>query len=753
MLAAAALAASTPRLADAPKPAVIDKIKDHFVPAPLDRQHIEGLLGQRMRVNLEGRLLHVDERALLDGFENRPGDQPWIGEHAGKFLDAASKTWAYTGDPGLKTILDRMTHNLIAMQLPDGYLGTYSDLLRWTSWDVWVHKYDLIGLLSYYQTSGYTPALDACRKIGDLLVKTFGKAPGQRDIIDAGTHMGMAATSVLEPMCLLYRYTGDERYLDFARYLVRAYDQPNGPKIIRSLAATGSVYQTADGKAYEMMSNLVGLIELYRLTGDPSYLQPAQIAWKDIVAKRLYLTGTTSAGERFREDFDLPGEEASDVGEGCATVTWLQLNWQLLRLTGEPQYADQLERTIYNQLLGAQDPHNGNICYFTPLVGRKHPGPGINCCVSSEPRGIAMIPQIAWGSRDGGLAVLLYAPGDAVIPVRGGLPVKISTATTYPHQGGVTITLQPPGPAKFPVFLRVPAWCESYTAEVRGNQITGKAGQFLRLDRTWRPGDAIDIDMDLSVRVTPGGAAYPNYVALERGPQVLALEASMNSGLPYPHRATLRTLDPARIQLSNAWSELPADWAGTQAWTVDGIAGGKPLPLVLVPFADAVNYRVWLARPDRIEVGPVALTAFGSESWSRYGSEPGSICDERSDTYRTTFEGKPAKQDWYAVEMERPATIARIIYRHGRVFDNGGWFDTSAGKPVIQIKRAKHGPWEQIGVLESYPDLVSAQVPRLHDGDPFTFKLARPVQAVAIRIVGKPARSFSSCAELGAYPQ
>ena len=326
-----------PALAGPPakSPVVADKIADRFTPAAFERQHIEGILGDRMRVNLEGRLLRVDEKALIDCFQHRPGPQDWAGEHAGKFLHAAANTWLYTGDQRLKTLMDRLARNLIATQLPDGYLGTYTDDKRWTSWDVWVHKYDLLGLLNYYQATGDEPALEASRKIGDLLARTFGTGAGQRDIIAAGTHMGMAATSVLEAMVNLYRFTGDRKYLDFCEYLVRSWDQPNGPKIGASLLATGSVFRTANAKAYEMMSNLVGLVELYRVTGKAEYLKPAEIAWKDIVAHRLYVTGTTSAAEHFQDDFVLPGEEASNVGEGCATVTFLQLTWQLLRVTGE----------------------------------------------------------------------------------------------------------------------------------------------------------------------------------------------------------------------------------------------------------------------------------------------------------------------------------------------------------------------------------------------------------------------------------
>src|SRR3954469_24054790 len=95
---------------------VPERIPDRFVPAPFEKQHIEGMLGERLRVNLEGRLLHVDEPRLLRGFEQPPGEQAWIGEHIGKYLDAACKTWRHTHDPRLKTQMDRMARALMATQ-------------------------------------------------------------------------------------------------------------------------------------------------------------------------------------------------------------------------------------------------------------------------------------------------------------------------------------------------------------------------------------------------------------------------------------------------------------------------------------------------------------------------------------------------------------------------------------------------------------------------------------------------------------
>jgi uncharacterized protein len=539
----------------------------------------------------------VDEKGILECFQHRPGAQAWAGEHAGKFLHAAVNTWLYSGDDRLKTLMDRVARTLIAAQLPDGYLGTYLDDQRWTSWDVWVHKYDLIGLISYYQATGYEPALDAARKIGDLLCRTFGEGPGQRDIIQSGTHVGMAATSILEPMVNLYRFTGDRKYLAFCEYLVRSWGQANGPKIIDALNANGSVFHTANAKAYEMMSNLVGLAELYRATGDPLYLKTAEIAWKDIAAHRLYVSGTTSSSEHFADDDVLPGEESANVGEGCATVTWLQLTWQLLRLTGEPQYAEQLEHTVYNALLGAQDPRTGDICYFTPLNGKKSPTPGINCCVSSEPRGISMIPQLAWGSLVDGAAVLFYVPGRVSVPTVAG-DTAIEVKTNYPAEGTASLTINPPKAARFSLLLRVPAWSTRFTAAVDGQTFHGTPGQFLPIAREWKPGDAVSVDMDLAVRVLPGGPSYPYSVAIARGPQLLALEQAVNPGL-----LDLQAAGPrgAGVTLRDASSRLPQSWRGNQAYSFDGVAGGKPRELTLVPFSDARTYRVWLLKPSQVQ--------------------------------------------------------------------------------------------------------------------------------------------------------
>jgi hypothetical protein len=279
------------------------------------------------------------------------------------------------------------------------------------------------------------------------------------------------------------------------------------------------------------------------------------------------------------------------------TVTWTQLTWQLLRLTGDPQYAEQLEHTVYNALLGAQDPRDGNICYFTPLNGKKSPTPGINCCVSSEPRGISMIPQLSWGALETGAAVLFYVPGHVSLQTSAG-NITIESKTNYPSDGLITLTLNPSKTAKFPLYLRVPAWTSRYTATVAGHKYNGTPGEFLSIDREWKTGDQVDVDLDLTARIVPGAPSYPFGVAIFRGPQVLALEQSRNPDVLDLQAAGPRSMEVKLVSAPaiEATERRRAMVTGP-AYRLDGLVAGKPRELTLVPFADARSYRVWLLKP------------------------------------------------------------------------------------------------------------------------------------------------------------
>lgn len=559
---------------------------------------LQGWLGERVALNANRRLANVDVAPLLAGFQHKPGSHPWIGEHVGKWLHAATLAWASQGDPALRLKLDQVAAALIAAQEDDGYLGTYVPdkrfgLYEGADWDVWSHKYCLIGLLTYHQYTGDAAALQASRKAADLLIATF---PARRSILAAGTHEGMAATSVLEPVVLLYRITGDERYLGFARYILRAWDEPKGPAIVTALLQGQPVNKVSNGKAYEMLSNLVGLCELARATGERPLTQAVLNAWQDIVDNRLYVTGTTSQMEHFQPDHDMRDTVDRHLGETCVTTTWIQLNLALLQLTGEARFGDELERSFYNHLTAAQHPAGEDWCYYTALDGRKQYDKGITCCHSSGPRGLALAPQSAYlRGRAGGQDVLLVSTfeSSSATLMLGGQRVTVEQRSNFPYRGEAVLTLRMARPARFALKVRAPAWAQPLV--VPGAVL--QAGWAELPARTWNDGDQLTLGFRLASRVMSGEYTHAGRAALAWGPFVLAYEQQANPDLPEPRRLGLLPQSTARVSPPGQSLRFDAEVdAGAP-----GSAAARAQPAKFLSFADAGategSYRVWLHAP------------------------------------------------------------------------------------------------------------------------------------------------------------
>lgn len=727
---------------------------------------LSGWLGTRVDANATNRLLNVDTAPLLAGFQKKPGTHPWIGEHVGKWMHAASLAWAYAGDPRLKTKLDDVAASLMDAQESNGYLGTYVPeqrfgLLPGADWDVWSHKYNLIGLLTYYEYTGNERALATCKRMGDLLVRTFG--PDKKSILRAGTHVGMAATSVLEPMVLLHRFTGDQKYLEFCRYILRAWEEPNGPMIIQSLLAEGRVDKTANAKAYEMLSNLVGLCELARTTGERDMLRPVLAAWNDIVTNRLYITGSASQAEHFRENHSLPNESSANVAETCVTTTWIQLNSQLLRLTGEARFANELEKTFYNHLAAAQHPQGNDWCYFTPLSGRKPYDSGINCCHSSGPRGMALAPWHAYlvGHGEGAEAVLVSTFETSAAKLRlNGADVEVRQTSRFPFVGGSELEIEAPPSLRFAVGVRVPSWIKELTLQLNGQRVKSELenGWLMIPVRTWARTEKVSIEYTLAPSLEPGTHGNAGLAALKWGPFVMAYDSKVNNGLASSAAvAFAKRPDPSLDKSIDGHLRLLAN--------IRSRASNQVQTATFVTFGDAGagggSYHVWLPGPDAVLTNTDSLLFDGEENRSRNGNVQGSINDGDRSTFVVTFDGTNAERDWFEVVLTKPAKIGRIVFVGGNVFHDGGWFDVAKGKPQVQIQSETNGAWETIATLKDYPEATSTDPAGL--GIPanriFEVRLESPVRAVGVRVEGKPSsgdnpdQSFSSCAELEAYEQ
>ena len=740
-------------------PAVVADRQEAQIP---DHVQLSGMLGARIHANTYTRLLEtVDVNRLLEGYRKRPGCMVWDGEHIGKYLHAASMAWANSGEEKLRSKIAGTVAELVKCQEADGYLGTYLPENRWTKWDVWSHKYNLLGLLTWIHLSGDQTAMDCCRKMGDLLCREFGS--GKRDFMQQSPFCAMV--TVLEPMVLLYRMTGEPRYRDFCLYLVKFLTK-NPEGLVSTLLQTKNVRNPMHNHAYTMFSGINGLLEWYRITGDQELLTAALNAWEDITARRLYITGTLSYRESFHDDFDLPNN--NHVGETCATVTWLQFNAQLLRLTGEARYAQELERTAYNQLASAQSPDGRAWCYYVGLVGTKAYSTNFTgcCCLSSGPRGPVIFPTCALTTDLDGVVVNLYDESRARLRLRDGTSVAVNLDTRFPAGENIAINIKPDKPTTFTVKLRIPTWCSNATLKLGNKTLPTNAGAdgYVAVLRTWKAGDRLALGLPPNARVVPGDHDNLGRAAICYGPLVLATDAALD---PAGERIQLNSTDISALAITpEPASGIFHDWPNAQVFRITSMGNSALLAPIATAGSDnrSTCFRVWLPFPTQPGAN---LVVGGIESVSRTRT-PGTHIDVRAGEWGSiidggevlTYDNTRQDQDWYAVTLARPATVGRVVFLHSWAFPDGGWFNTSAGKPQVQVQTEKDGPWTTVGELANYPTTTATEAKSLgpqSSGTRFTCTLTTPVAALAVRVIGKPAcgnnpqQSFSSCAGLAVY--
>lgn len=487
---------------------------------------LDGLLGDALEANRRGRLSHfiVDETSPAIAIfapshrqQNIEGD--WYGEHAGKWLVAAAKAAARSGDEALLARVRRVADFLVAHQEADGYMGTYAPEHRFMrkqapkpgtwdgapsvrTWDIWTHAYLILGLLEIHRHFPEPRYLDAARAIGALCLETLTR--GGIDITELGNHHGMSATVLLDPAVELYFATGERAFLDLAlTVLGQADTNPDLALLTRALAGVDAA-QIATGKAYQLAWNLVGLTKLHRATGRIEYLRAVESLWRSIRDHHLSLGGGPWGGvaHRSREVFN-PAGVFSPQGyvETCSTLAWIQLNRELLSITGQACYAQEIERSAYNDLLGAQAPNGEDWCYYVFPNGRRVHTTYWRCCKSSGAMAIEELPGIAY-TRDGddALAVQLYGPGAARLELARAGMVRIEQDTAYPFDGRVDLRVSPQRAARFALKLRIPSWANGTSVSINGEPVATPIalGDYLVLDREWNDGDHIAIDFPMA---------------------------------------------------------------------------------------------------------------------------------------------------------------------------------------------------------------------------------------------------------------
>lgn len=264
-----------------------------------------------------------------------------------KWLEEAAYALAYHPDPELKALCDRTVNLIARAQQPDGYLdtpyqvksGVWADRPRFSliqqSHKMYVMGHYIEAAVAYHQVTGNEQALEVAKKMADCLDANFGPEEGKIHGADGHPEIELA-------LAKLYEEPGEKRYLTLSRYLIDVRGQDpqfyakqlkalNGDNIFPDLGFYKPTYfqaaepvrdqQTADGHAVRVGYLCTGVAHVGRLLGDQGLIDTAKRFWKNIVTRRMYVTGaigSTHVGESFTYDYDLPNDTM--YGETCASV-------------------------------------------------------------------------------------------------------------------------------------------------------------------------------------------------------------------------------------------------------------------------------------------------------------------------------------------------------------------------------------------------------------------------------------------------
>lgn len=584
--------------------------------SPSQSAQLSGFVGNKLDASYQNRIMAQDVERLVAPFRNRTETSCWQSEFWGKWFTSAMLAYHYRPEPQLKKMLDKAVEGLMATQSADGYIGNYADDHHLAAWDIWGRKYCMLGLIAYYDLTKAPKTLKAACGVADHLMKELKDRNAL--IVKQGNHRGMAASSVLEPVCQLYARTGDQKYMDFAKEIVRQWETPEGPQLLSKASVnvadrfpkpTDNWYGWEQGqKAYEMMSCYEGLLELYRLTGKTEYKTAVEKTWESIRETEINVAGSGSAVECWFHGTEHQAHPVFHYQETCVTATWVKLSQQLLRLTGEAKYADAIEQTYYNALLGSMSPDGSDWAKYTPLSGQRLQGGeqchmGLNCCVASGPRGLFTFPLTTVMAAKEGLQVNFYAAGSYTLQTPGKQKVIIVQETDYPASGTIRMKVQLNKPEKMSVQLRIPHWSAQSTVAVNGEEMKDVfPGKNVHLQREWKSNDVIELTFDMRGRVVKLGD-HPQHIAILRGPVLLARDARM----PEPSLESVITPvtdKDGTIELEPVDTKNPEMWMTFKASFIPesyGEGGSEPVPVMLCDYASAGNakqghphFKVWL---------------------------------------------------------------------------------------------------------------------------------------------------------------
>jgi uncharacterized protein len=665
----------------------------------------------------ETKRIHNFERAAAvlkgeDLKDKRPPGYPFDDSDVYKVIEGAAYTLSVHPDSKLEAYLDNLISKIAAAQEKDGYLYTtrtinpekphpWAGTKRWELEKVDSHELYNLGHLyeaavAHYQATGKRSLLDVALKSADLLTQTFG--PGQQAIWPGHqiTEMGLVK---------LYRVTGDDRYLDLAKFLldVRA---PDAPKTSNHPAQYNQSYKKvveqteAVGHAVRATYMYSGMADVAALTGDTEYVNAIDTIWGDVVGKKMYVTGgigSRGAGEAFGNAYELPNMSA--YNETCAAVGNDFWNQRLYLLHADAKYIDVMERTLYNGLLSGVSLDGKSFFYPNPLESKgqhkRQPWFGVACCPGNITRFLASLPGYVYAQQQDKLFINLFVASTADVKMEGGRAVKLIQETHYPWDGAVKITVNPDKRGSFTINVRIPGWAHNEAApsdlyrfldqvsepvvlKVNSEPVPIKLDKgYVSLNRNWKRGDVIELMLPMPVRRVVANeqvTADRGRVALQRGPLVYCAEWPDNPG---GHVRNLMLHDEAKLaaefkpDLLNGVTVIKGRAVGF-VYDEDGKLQKRQQAFLAIPYYAWANrgpgeMAVWIPNNEaNVTVPPPPTVASTSRvSVSERAHNPTAINDQseprssrdNSDIYLHWWPEKGATE-WVEYAFAKPAMVS-----------------------------------------------------------------------------------------------
>jgi DUF1680 family protein len=627
-----------------------------------------------------------------------------------KVIEGAAYSLMTHPDPALEKQVDEIIAKIGAAQEKDGYLYTARTIdpahppVDWVGEGRWKNLYmshELYNLghlyeaaAAYNRATGKKNLLHIALKSADLVDSVFGPgkehgAPGHQEI-----EIGLIK---------LFRLTGKKKYLNLAKFFLDERGNSGARKLYGEYSQDHKPVieqEEAVGHAVRAMYMYSGMADVAALTGDQNYVQALDRLWEDIAYKKIYVTGGIGAAggiEGFGAAYELPNSTA--YCETCASIGYILWNWRMFMLKGDSKYIDLLERTLYNAFLSGVGMSGDLFFYPNPLesFGQYRRSPWFNCacCPSNIVRFVPEVPGFIYATRDDSLFVNLFIASRASLSV-GTHRVRVEQKSLYPWDGDVKITLHPEEPADFGVSVRIPGWATGkpvpgdlyqytdfpdapVTVRVNGEAFDPKLEQgFIRLTRTWKDGDVIEVGFPMPVRRVAANALVKDdtgKVALERGPVVYCAEWPDNGG----HVSNLVLSDDAPLRaerlddLLGGVTIIAGEVTALQAGREKGAVGKEEREFVAIPYYAWAHrgegeMSVWLPREEsKARPLPRASVASMSKASASGGKPAGSVNDQwdpassgdRSHPYLNWWPSK-GTLEWVEYEFEKPVSVSAV---------------------------------------------------------------------------------------------